>query len=60
MIDENIQAFLIGTGIGVTYLLRHRKPFDTIWAFVSAFFMILLFILMLGFIGNGIKNWWKK
>ena len=60
MSNEDIQAFCVGAGIAIIYSLRKREPFTTIWAFISAFFMVLLCILMLGFIGNGIKNWWKK
>ena len=57
---SDLSAFLFGMGLGVLYLLRHRTPFDTIWAIVKIVFTVIFAILLIGFVSNSVKSWWKK
>ena len=52
---------MIWAVIGVLYILsKTDTAFKNIWTWVGTFLMVVFGILLLGFIGDSVKKWWKK
>ena len=56
-----VAGLMIWAVIGVLYILsKTDTAFKNIWTWVGTFLMVVFGILLLGFIGDSVKKWWKK
>jgi len=56
-----VAGLMIWAVIGVLYILsKTDTAFKNIWTWVGTFLTVVFGILLLGFIGDSVKKWWKK
>lgn len=54
---EDKQGLIILIWLVILYLLRKHKPFDTIWAVVKVFLIIVFIVITAGMAAKWVKSW---
>jgi len=59
MSPDDTQGFIMLVIVYIIYLLRHNKPFDTIWEIFKIVMIIIFVICSFGLLAGAVKRFFK-